>query len=402
MENVKKITRFFFIIILVLFSATIKSQDAKSILKKAGEKCFTLNEGYYHLTERWKPMTGQDTIVRHFKTHYKIIPSDTIFGFAFNSSRIIDGELKGRYLYDGKNFITSHNDSSAVIMDIPRWTEDLMRIKHNYKFYSPLTDRKESIISLDTSTIHTAKLIGEEYLDDILCYHVQVNYDREDEEVDYLRTEYHYWIDKSDFLVHKYSQALDLVMNNDTMYQFHDYTIGHMDFRTIQPDSHFTVAVLPQYISLQEHKPFKNIPLLDLHTTAPDWTLPSLSGKEVKLSDLKGQLVLLDFFYKSCFPCMKALPVLQSLHEKYGSSGLKVIGIDPYDRPKEMEEFLQKRGVTYEIVFSDKLLPATYHVQGYPTMYLLDEAGKIIHAHTGIGEPTESTLEKVILEHLDK
>jgi hypothetical protein len=98
---------------------------------------------------------------------------------------------------------------------------------------------------------------------------------------------------------------------------------------------------------------------------------------------------------------MQAIPGLQSLHEKYKDQGLVVIGVNPIDNnDQDFADFLKKRNVTYTIVFADKMLPETYHVSGYPTFYLVDKNGMIVHCSAGYGPGKEEHLESLITMHL--
>ena len=77
-----------------------------------------------------------------------------------------------------------------------------------------------------------------------------------------------------------------------------------------------------------------------------------------------------------------------------------MIGIDPFDNPEkdQMTDFLSKRGITYTVLFSDRELPGTYHVNGYPTLFFLDRKGKIVKIQEGFS----TTLEEALGEHLLK
>ena len=100
---------------------------------------------------------------------------------------------------------------------------------------------------------------------------------------------------------------------------------------------------------------------------------------------------------------MLALPGLQKIHENYQAKDLVLIGFDPYDTEEdEMPEFLAKRGVTYTVVLGDRELPKEYHVSGYPTFYLIDKEGVIIHGQSGWGEGVDEDLEKLIEENLQE
>ena len=98
------------------------------------------------------------------------------------------------------------------------------------------------------------------------------------------------------------------------------------------------------------------------------------------------------------------MPVLQRLHEKYKDQGVVVIGIDPIDDPVKdnMADFLAKRGIDYTVVFSDRELPQKYHVTSYPTLFFINEKGKIEKIHEGFSQTMEQELEEQIQKMLKK
>ena len=186
------------------------------------------------------------------------------------------------------------------------------------------------------------------------------------------------------------------------MYQYELRTIKNYKFNHLKDKSIFSEDAIPSYFKRKDYEPYKAPELLPVETMAPTWKLITLSDDSLSLADLKGKVVLIDFFYKSCHPCMKALPLLQKLYEKYKDQGLVVVGIDPFDNKIEddMTNFLAKRGVTYPVLFSTRELPKQYSVSGYPTIYILDKEGKIIHRHSGYSEDMDAMLEEIILKKL--
>ena len=121
----------------------------------------------------------------------------------------------------------------------------------------------------------------------------------------------------------------------------------------------------------------------------------------LSLADLKSRLVLVDFFYKSCYPCMLALPELRELHERYQNKGLNVIGINPVDTKEDaIENFLNKRGVSYPVLLEGKEVSSQYQVSGTPSIYLLDKDGKILFVQVGYGEGVKEMLEEIIINNL--
>ena len=100
--------------------------------------------------------------------------------------------------------------------------------------------------------------------------------------------------------------------------------------------------------------------------------------------DLKGKVVLVDFWASWCGPCKESFPVLDELYKTYGKSGFVVIGINLDDKPKAMDEFLKRRPVTFPMVRdSAKTLVAAVDIQTMPTSFLVDRSGKVHSVHSG-------------------
>ncbi|HZV43785.1 MAG TPA: TlpA disulfide reductase family protein [Saprospiraceae bacterium] len=393
---------------LLLCCFSLLAQDAQQILQKSFDQCQSVRNGYYEMTRYWKSMTKKDTSVSSFTCYFKKLDHDTIFSSAFHSQYFYKGEYTGDALYTGDDFVTtSKKDSTARIMSKAKWAEEINNIAHNYKFYTPFTSTKSSPMLHDSAFLDTTnsfRILGEEMINGTSCYRIQVNEKAKNDSADImqvLRIEYHFWINKADFLPYQYSTSIDIAMNNDTMNQYELERLNKFDINHLENDSILTLSSIPNYYQLKDYVPWKSPDLLPLDTIAPHWELNSLQEEKVKLKDLKGQLVLIDFFYKSCYPCMQALPALQSLSEKYKGKGLRVIGIDPFDtKEDDMGTFLSKRGITYTVLMDGKDVASSYHVSGYPTMYLIDKTGKIIFVQEGYGKDVDQTLDEIIAKHL--
>jgi thiol-disulfide isomerase/thioredoxin len=110
---------------------------------------------------------------------------------------------------------------------------------------------------------------------------------------------------------------------------------------------------------------------------APDFTLRDLEGKEVRLSELRGKAVLLDFWATWCAPCRAVMPVVELLHREFKDKGLAVFGVDDED-PQVVGKFLQKFGYTLPTLLDpDKQVASKFEVGGIPTTILIDKQGKI-------------------------
>ncbi len=130
--------------------------------------------------------------------------------------------------------------------------------------------------------------------------------------------------------------------------------------------------------------------------SAPDFNLRNLQGERVNLKTLltKGP-VLLDFWATYCKPCVKAMPKLQKIHEKYGKSGLTVLGIN-VDGPRgqnRVKPFLRARNVSFPIALdSDSGVMRRMQVNVLPTTLLITQNGEITLRQVGYNSKNAEAL----------
>jgi thiol-disulfide isomerase/thioredoxin len=117
---------------------------------------------------------------------------------------------------------------------------------------------------------------------------------------------------------------------------------------------------------------------------APAFELKALDGSTVKLADLRGKAVLLNFWATWCGPCKVEMPWLVELQNKYSAQGFQVLGIAMEDDPGPVEEFTKQLGVNYTILMGKNAVGDAYAVHGLPTTYYIGRNGKIVDRHIGL------------------
>lgn len=123
--------------------------------------------------------------------------------------------------------------------------------------------------------------------------------------------------------------------------------------------------------------------LLSPGTVAPNWSLPAEQGT-ISLESLKGKVVLLDFWGTWCMPCIKAMPHIQAIYNKFKGQPVEVIGVSvEMEKGADPLAFMRKKGYSYPVVLNGHTITEAYKVQQFPSVYIIDKRGVIIHAEYG-------------------
>lgn len=124
---------------------------------------------------------------------------------------------------------------------------------------------------------------------------------------------------------------------------------------------------------------------------APDFSLASLDGGTLKLSDFRGKAVLLNFWATWCEPCKIEMPWFVELQKKYGPQGLQILGVAMDDASaKEISEFARKMGVNYPIVIGKEAVGDQYGGLPYlPSTFYIDRDGKVVQRVFGLVSRSE-------------
>lgn len=128
---------------------------------------------------------------------------------------------------------------------------------------------------------------------------------------------------------------------------------------------------------------------------APDFTLESLDGQNIRLSNLRGKAVLLNFWATWCSPCKIEMPWFIELQKQYGSQGLQVIGVAMDDSSKEdISKFAKEMGVNYPVLLGKEAVGEEYGgVPALPESFFIGRDGNIVDRIIGLkgkGEIEES------------
>jgi peroxiredoxin len=134
-------------------------------------------------------------------------------------------------------------------------------------------------------------------------------------------------------------------------------------------------------------------------SAAPDFTLKSAEGRNLRLAEQRGRVVMVNFWATWCGPCKVEMPHLNRLHEKYRSAGFVLLGVNVDDDPKAALALATRLGITFPVLFdSEKAVSKLYALDSMPFTVLIDRDGKVRHLHRGYREGMELTYERQLRE----
>lgn len=136
---------------------------------------------------------------------------------------------------------------------------------------------------------------------------------------------------------------------------------------------------------------------------APDFRLPSLSGQEMGLEGLKGQVILLNFWASWCDPCKEEIPEFERLHQKYHDRGFQVVGINIDKKRENAQKFADHFHVSYPVLLDpESEIIRRYLGRSMPTSYMIDRTGHVREVIFGFNRGKLPQIEQTIVRLLDE
>ena len=120
------------------------------------------------------------------------------------------------------------------------------------------------------------------------------------------------------------------------------------------------------------------------HAATPGFTLPARDGGKLSLEELKGQVVMINFWATWCGPCRQEMPLLEQIQAKYEPLGFTLVGINVEPDSAAAQQWLATVPVSFPILFDrENQVAESFGVEGMPSSVFIDRAGNVRYVHRG-------------------
>lgn len=159
------------------------------------------------------------------------------------------------------------------------------------------------------------------------------------------------------------------------------------------------IMIMTLAVAIMVMRQFRSQEGLSVGAQAPEFTLNNFEGTPLSLKDLRGKVVLLNFWSAACPPCREKMPTLQRLYEDLQARGFTILAVNVNDRPQDALKYLTDNGYTFPALKdADLTVARMYAVTGIPKTLILDRSGIIRDVR--LGPTDEATLRRLIEELL--
>lgn len=379
-----------------LSKPVVFAQDSKMVfLEKFIQKRAQYNAIAYTMEVSHKSFSMEDTVVREANVEVVRDQVDSIFG-GYMSIEFKDSLWFG---YDGRNIYRASLDDSTLTIGDPIRHPGLY-IKStwvdNFIDYGFIKNSPGPRTFLEDTTIN--KVFLDTIIQGLPCLGMLF---RLPDEEGFTQQRFFAAIDTVDYMIRSRMYSVYFQENE----QYTNWLYKEIEY---QMDS----SLLPRmenYVSIFKRvQPYN--PDTTFETKTFDFDFAQLQGKIfnsdsiVKLSDVGAKFIILDFWYTSCYPCIKGIPAINKIYQNYIDKGVAVYGLNMVDNEQKskarLEKFFKNNPMSYTPLMIDPILADQVGIRAYPTLLVLDSDLKIIHMEDGYSEDLYDKIAAVLNERL--
>jgi thiol-disulfide isomerase/thioredoxin len=389
-------TKFILLTILINYSLILSGQTftAREILMKSSLALKEHNMFNYDAHFRIKHFDSSDTSeIIDYKCTILKVPADTILKYY---AKIYNNDEER--IYDGFNVLLIWHNQKKIIIDNPHITgrnfannnikreciPNFIYSENPYNYY--LTEAKDMRIE-------------EVFIDNKKVWKIEISLPTDEEITFFNKIVY---ISQDNFFPVRIES---FAKYQNIQNEYTELILKNIQALNTSDTNFLNFYKYPEDYDEETYKePKINYKLLANGTSFIPCVGVDLSGSKRSITpdNIADKLILLDFWYLGCPPCLRAMPKLAEIAKNYEKQGLTVFGLDPFDgqnKLAEIEIFAKRLRVEYNLLIIDKTLSEQYQVKSYPTIYLIKN-GVIIYSHIGYSEDNMKELENIIKSNL--
>lgn len=379
-----------YLVVLILYPFLLLGQNdsllMENIISKAITKVKSIHTIEYKIECNFKPMGRMDTTITKGSCYIETDTKDTLFSrsFCINTDSI-------SYLYLGDSLFQKQKKQSTVI-SFEQEKVDL------FDFIDYFLDDWLVYKNIKGAFIHT---LDKEYLGEIkilnqVCHKISYStYNEEDASLIVITI----YINAENYLPVKSV----ITFEHMGLIQFTEKTIS--SYKINEKQEYFSnffkgtnnVVNIPNILDNASNSKYQKSLLFE-SVYSKLGILKTIDEVIIDTLDLTNKVVLIDFWYMGCPPCLKAIPIIKKIQNNYKKEDFIIIGINPFDsRNKELlKQFLVKNDMTYPIILGNGKLSEKFNTKSYPTFVVLDKNGIIQFEQKGYDENLYPTLTEKI------
>jgi thiol-disulfide isomerase/thioredoxin len=382
---------FFFLTITFSVLLSCSKEKKKNIVNDIKLETGTHESVYFKTTEKYYYSNQPDTTLTQYDVWIKKDPADSLRnGFVW-----VDNHYRPyNMIYENGTFYLAIPPKKTTV-PYPDYTEDFISaIDWIDIFLKP--EKFTELTSKNNTVISNIEFKGEP------CSKIEISLPKDKNGKETIQT---YIISKKN-LFPVYAKMI--IKDDQTTYtnelDFHNVIFDDVNLKELKERQKRIFAANPLEPEGADSETAITERMLHIGTKAPlfEGTYYG-TDKTFKLADHIGKdVILVDFWYTHCPPCVRAMPALSELYTKYKNKGLKIYGLNSVDnQPRSMDnlnKFLKKRKLGYEVILTRPEVDQVYKIKAYPSMYVIDKQGDVSFIEVGYDE---EKFEKVI-EHIEK
>lgn len=374
----------------VLFIITQLDAQSDSLLldeifRKTIKKTKSIKTISYDIEKKWVSFGQRDTTI---SSAHCIIDNkfpDSLLGQRFYL--VTEGY---EFLYNGKNCYRKESKSSVATSLLPN-DMDLSFFRKQFLDY--WLNHKVIPEKIKGEYIYSIKYLGVKSLNNRDCYTIEIVSNEDD-----IENKEIVFICKKSYLPIKCITTFRI--NGSSMAQFSEKTISNIKLNKDKLPTQDFLKNITQIIPFEKEVQVNTTDTalkLKIGDEFPNWDKLEAVNSIGLIIPKTDKIILIDFWYMSCYPCLKSIPIIKQLQKEYADN-LSIVSFNPYDETRLdlLNEFIEKQKITYSVILPDKQFVKDLNILCYPTFILVDSKKKITFIHYGVTDNLYDTLKSEI------